>query len=1010
MPRVESQQSLLVRAGFLDTGKAHRLLQDPVLDSVNHEWLLDQVRHTADPDLALLAYIRLLESARAYGKDAMDALYLVCEEEKACQRLFAVLGMSTALGDYLVARPVNVHILQDYKIGSEPLNSSLEKEKESALAAVQARLHDGVYISELPPSEGIDALRAHYWYRIIQLASVDLTQADAGYVMPDVSACISDIVGGVLEAGLAVARAHIPNAKDVGLAVIAMGKTGAREVNYISDVDVIYVAEALNSDLDESEMLNIATHMANYLQRLVSAPSEQPKLWDLDPNLRPEGKDGPLVRTLESHRIYYKRWAQDWEFQALLKARPIAGDGDLGRRYLEMVTPLVWTASQRENFVEDSRAMRRRVEDLVPKKDAEFELKLGKGGLRDVEFTVQLLQLVHGRSDEALHVSSTLDALGELSRRGYVSRKHSHELSQAYKFLRALEHRIQLQRFKRTHLVPQSEQELRRIARALSGYEFSSATELLSYYKKVRRRVRELHLEIYYRPLLPEVARLSNEDISLDATAAKDRLAAIGFRDPSSALYQIKALTSGISRTALIQRQLIPVMIGWFAQGAEPDRGLRSFRIISEQMGSTSWYMRTLRDSTIVAERLAHVLSSSRYICDMLPLHPESITWLDDDSYLGTRSFEELTHELDSLLSRRDSPEEVVLAGRYLRRKELLRAALAQVLGISTAQDTRCAISNSADIAIEAALRSAIMKLETESKAVPIDFAVIAMGRFGGRELSYASDADVVFVHAARPGVSDNDADTFANDLARTMIAMLGMTAKEPVLKIDADLRPEGKNGPLSRSLDSFGQYYDRWVDTWEKQALLRARFCVGDRELGESFLKRIEELRYPDGGLNASELREIRSLKARMETERMPRGIDPTRHLKLGRGGLSDVEWCAQLIQLEHAHRVPELRTTQTVKVLRCAREKKIISASDAQQLIKAWEFASILRDLNVLGTGRTQGSKIDVLPHESTELGIIAMLLGYPIDKRHDVEENYLRIARHARKVCEQIFYGER
>ncbi|MBM7825536.1 glutamate-ammonia-ligase adenylyltransferase [Arcanobacterium pluranimalium] len=1011
MNRIESQHAQLIRAGFMDTDKAQRLLADPILSDVDQSWLIQRAGETADPDLALLAYLRLLESARIHGKEAMDALYVTCEEEAACRRLFAVLGMSSALGDYLIAHPVNVHIVQDYKIGSHPLETSLEAEQEAALAAVHGVAnHRGDAVSTLSCEEAISAVRAHYWYRMIQLAAVDLTEPHAGTTMPQVAKCISDVIGGVFEAGLAVARAHISRAQDIGFTVIAMGKTGAREVNYISDVDVIYVARAIVAELDDASMLDIATQIANFLQKLVSKPTREPALWEIDPNLRPEGKDGPLVRTLDSHIAYYKRWAQDWEFQALLKARPIAGDRELGESYIAALEPMVWQASERPNFVEDSRAMRRRVEDLVPKKDAENELKLGRGGLRDVEFTVQLLQLVHGRPDETLRVRPTLDALCALSEGGYVSRKSAQELSNSYKFLRALEHRIQLQRFKRSHVVPSSESELRRIARSLHGYELATAEDLKHYFHKVQRRVRELHLEIYYRPLLPQVAKLSAEDISLDSQAAQARLAAIGYRDPVGALNHIRALTSGISRTVMIQRQLLPVMIGWFAEGAEPDQGLRSFRIISEQMGSTSWYMRTLRDSALCAERLARLLASSRYITQALPSLPESITWLDGESQLVARSFSELERELESLLSRRESPQDVTLAGRYLRRKELLRIAMAQALGLADGDTTRRAISCTADIAIDAALRGAIIKTTDElGTDVPIVFTVIAMGRFGGQELSYASDADVIFIHEALPGVEQETADVFANSLARNLIALLNFTAQEPVLPVDADLRPEGKNGPLSRSISSCQAYYDRWVDTWEKQALLRARYCVGSHELAQKFFAMIDPLRYPEDGLDAAQLREIRMLKARMERERMPRGVDPTRQVKLGRGGLSDVEWCAQLLQLNHAHQFPQLHSTDTISVLKEAASQQLLEHDDARKLICAWELASQLRDLNVLGTGRTQGAKIDVVPHESTELGIIAALLGYPLDKRHDVAEDYLRAARQARKVCERVFYGE-
>src|SRR5690606_4983305 len=305
------------------------------------------------------------------------------------------------------------------------------------------------------------------------------------------------------------------------------------------------------------------------------------------------------------------------EFQALLKARTVAGDRDLGRAYEDAIAPFVWSAAGRENFVEDSQAMRRRVEDHVPAAEADRQLKLGKGGLRDVEFTVQLLQLVHGRADESIRSRSTLTALGELAAGGYVGREHAARLGVCYRFLRSLEHRIQLFRLRRTHLVPTAEDELRRLARSL-GMRAEGAAGLSERWRATRREVRGLHEEIFYRPLLPAVAQLSPDEVSLAPEAAKARFAAIGYRDPAGAMRHVTALTEGVSRRAAIQRQLLPVMLGWFAEGADPDAGLLAFRTLSETLGTTHWYLKLLRDSGSAAQRLAHLLSNSRYMADAL--------------------------------------------------------------------------------------------------------------------------------------------------------------------------------------------------------------------------------------------------------------------------------------------------------------------------------------------------------------------------------------------------------
>lgn len=999
-----SDTSLLREAGFWDPVNAQRLLADQVLADVDKYWLVDNLRQVPDPDLGLLGYLRLLESARKSGKAASDALYITCEDPQATARLFAILGFSRAATDYLVARPTNVHILQT--VNMRPLQTSAEIEKQLALQAVHADSAATVPVSSLGPEEAVTALRAHYWYRIIQVAAADLTAPNGPEVFADVAGAITDVAAGIIEAALAAGRATVPDSEKVGLAVVAMGKTGGRELNYISDVDLIYVARALPgaadaANLTETDVLAIGTQLASFLARAVSEPGAEPALWEIDANLRPEGKDGPLVRTLESHLAYYERWAQNWEFQALLKARPLAGDMELGEQYVQALVPLVWSAAGREGFVEGSQAMRRRVEGLVPAKEAGRQLKLGKGGLRDVEFTVQLLQLVHGRTDNTLRVRSTLAAISALSAGGYINRDAAEELADNYRFLRTMEHRIQLERFQRSQLVPEKEVELRRIARAMQD-DVSDADALEKKWRKIQRRVREAHLEIYYRPLLPATARISTDAVALQEDAAQARLAAIGFRDPASAYRNMVALSTGVSRTAAIQRQILPAFIGWLAEGAEPDHGLAAFRDLSETMGATSWYMRLLRDSRYAARRLARLLSSSRYVSGALPQLGEALTWLDDAALLQPRT--DLPQELDALLSRRTSGKDIALAGRYLRRRELLRTAMADVLHEISPRGARQAISVAGDIAISAALRAALAE-----EAPLVKFLVVAVGRLGGAELGYASDADLIFVHQPLPGVPENKANEQAIQIARAVISYLSRSGAEPAFPADADLRPEGKNGPLSRTLSSYQEYYERWGQTWERQAALRARYCAGDTELWEDFQAVIDPFRYPVDGLTPAQLREIRTIKARVESERIPRGVDPSRQLKLGRGGLADVEWVVQLLQLRYGAAHPQLQVTGTLEALAAAKTVGVVSADDAERLEKAWSMASLLRDANVLGTGRTQGAKIDVLPHESQELAVIAPLLGVPAAQRHDLEENYLKLARRARTTAEHIIYEE-
>lgn len=1001
----------LTRVGVDDVPRAERLLADAALVELLPgvaDVLVGALPDVADPDAALLAVAKLAGAVR--GDDALADLLraTLATDGPARQRLLAVTGASVALGDTLAAHPTNLHAIVDETPGTAVPAAQVRAE---LLTAVGADPDDEVPVATLTGAAGTDAMRRAYRTRLLRIAATDLTVTDPLNRMPGVAAALADLAAAALEAALALARADLPDhGAGVRLSVIGMGKAGGRELNYVSDVDVIYVAEpAEGSGVSEADALATGTRLATGLARACSTPSAEPALWPVDAALRPEGKDGPLVRTLASHRAYYERWAKTWEFQALLKARPLAGDLVLGRSYVEMTQPLVWAAVQRENFVEDSQAMRRRVEGNIPAAEADRQLKLGVGGLRDVEFTVQLLQLVHGRSDEEIRSGSTLTALAALASGGYVGRDHAARLAVCYRFLRLLEHRIQLHRLRRTHLLPTAEADLRRLARSV-GMRAEGAQGLLERWRQVRRDVRHLHEELFYRPLLPATAQLSAEEASLAPEAARARLAAIGYRDPAGATRHIAALTEGVSRRAAIQRQLLPVMLGWFADGPDPDGGLLAFRRLSEELGTTHWYLKLLRDSGTAAQRLARVLSTSRYVADALTRSPESVTWLADDDELEPRGHERLQAEADAVLTRAQEPVPATQALRGLRRRELARTAAADVLGVVTGQRAAQSLTVAADVVLAGALRVARWEARAARglDADPTRMLVVAMGRLGGRDMGYSSDADVLFVHDPMPGADPRGAQDFALAVATSIRQLLGAVGPEPPLAVDADLRPEGRNGPLVRSFDAYAEYYERWSSPWESQALLRARPAAGDDELAQRFVALIEPLRYPPGGLEAATVREVRRIKARVEAERLPRGADPARHLKLGRGGIADVEWTVQLLQLQHAAEHAALRTTGTLEALTAAADAGLLDDADRRALVEAWELASRLRDANVLWTGRSHGAHADVLPHDRQALAGLARVVGYPSGSGSELEEDYLRTARRARTVVERVFYG--
>ncbi|MFB7250640.1 bifunctional [glutamine synthetase] adenylyltransferase/[glutamine synthetase]-adenylyl-L-tyrosine phosphorylase [Microbacterium sp. NPDC056234] len=982
--------SALARLGFAELSAAARSLTELAeLTGIDRAVLIDGAAGGADPDAAVAGMLRIAR------RDSTAVSRLLSIEEIRV-RVWRVLGASIGLGDFFLRHPEALDVLSEPAV-EVPDAAALKHRMLAAVGAV-----DG--FADTSDDEAWVRLRVAYRRELARIAIADLSHPRPADLIPVVSAGLADAAAAALEASLAVARTRVASTTShaavaaTQLAIIGMGKAGARELNYVSDVDVIFVGGSADEDVvEESRAIDLSTRLARETMRGLSGIEVEPPLWEVDAALRPEGKQGALVRSLASHLAYYDRWAKSWEFQALLKARPLAGDAHLGEAYIEAVQPKIWSSAARENFVDSVQRMRERVTAHIDPEDAAYQLKLGEGGLRDIEFTVQLLQLVHGLADPRIRTRGTLESLDALVERGYIGRADASTFAEDYRTLRLLEHRLQLRELSRTHLMPRTDEGRRILSRA-SGLADSGAG-VWELWERVRREVRDIHTRLFYRPLLTAVASLPEEGRSLSTEQAHDRLAAIGFRDPAGALRHIGALTNGLSRKATIQRHLMPVMVRWFADGTDPDYGLIAFRRISERLGDTPWFLRMLRDSSGAAESLTRLLSSSRYVGELMEWIPESVAWLDSAESLRPRSESALDEEARAIQTRHEKTTDALRAVRGLRRRELLRTAMGAVLDVLTIEQIAVALTGITDATIQAGLR-AVRREVVPAEDDSLDFAVIGMGRFGGAELGFGSDADILYVYEAND-VEPQRAQQLAVKLVNGLREHL--TDQRVPLDLDADLRPEGRNGPVVRTFDAYAEYYRRWSLSWEAQALLRARGVAGSATLISRFMRLADSVRYPEQ-VDLQGLREIKRIKARVEGERLPQGADPRRHLKLGPGSLSDVEWLVQLIQLQHAAEVVGLRTTSTLQALDAAVADDLVPADGADRLREAWRLASRLRSAITLLTGQTS----DVLPSDRRQLDGIGRLLGYPDRSATEVEEDYLGVTRRARRVFEELFYG--
>ncbi len=997
MPRSQTTLTDLARVGFAHLGEADEQLRAlEAASGVLLPELLASFQTAADPDLALRGVQRILQRAS-------DVMMAALVDPLLRTRVVRVFGASEGLTDFFVRHPSRLP-----ELGVADLRlPTAETAKRELLASVDAV--DG--FAGIVGENAWTALRIRYRVLLALVTAYDLEQPNPVAGLDRIASSLADLASGALEASLAVARTqlstkgnglwHFPveQVREARLAIIGMGKAGARELNYVSDVDVIFVGEPDAAGvIGAPTAIEITTRLAMVTMRGISEAGIEPGLWEVDPNLRPEGKAGALVRSLESHAAYYDRWAKNWEFQALLKARPLAGDLLLGEEYTRLVAPKVWSSSSRENFVESVQRMRERVTEHIKPADVEYQLKLGPGGLRDIEFTVQLLQLVHGQMDESVRQRGTLPALAALAEGGYIGRVESVEFAQDYRVLRLLEHRMQLRHLSRTHMMPRDEPEQRVLARG-SGLA-TSAANLITRWSDIKVRVRTLHERLFYRPLLAAVAALSPDEQALTSAQAEARLAAIGFQNPAGALSHIAAMTAGVSRRASIQRTLLPVMLQWFANGADPDYGLLAFRRLSDTLGETYWFLRMLRDSSGAAARLTQVLSGSRFVGELLERIPEAAAWLENDEELRPRPVAVLEDETRAIVARHESPDAAAMALRTARRREVLRLAISSILGMCTVEELGVALTQITTTHLQGTL-SVIRQSAAPSSGDGIEFAIIGMGRYGGGELGFGSDADVLYVYRA-VRVDKQTAQSVAQFIVNE-INRLTEDHRLP-LDLDIDLRPEGKNGPAVRSLESYANYYERWSLTWEAQALLRANGVAGDRALIESFHALADSVRYPTS-ISEMEVREVKRIKARVEKERLPQGADPARHLKLGRGSLSDVEWYVQLLQLQDAGRVPAIRTTSTLEALAAEEAAGLISHDDARKLHAAWIFASRARSAMTLWTNKTS----DVLPTDRRQLEGVARLLEYPPGSATRLEEDYLGVTRRSRAVFERLFYGQ-
>jgi glutamate-ammonia-ligase adenylyltransferase len=920
--------------------------------------------------------------------DVREALNRSADPRAARDALERLVDAHPWLAADLTQDPVLRDALIAVSVASRSLRAALERDPGAVAMLRSDALRGDPAADDILALDGADtvptvaesgtAIELRRWKhrQLARIAARDLLGlADLRVVARE----LSEVASASLSVALRLAEPRVP------MTVIGMGKLGGNELNYASDVDVIFVHRG---DGETAE----AERAARAVLRVMSEPTAEGIVFRTDAALRPEGRAGALSRSVDAYVAYWERWARPWELQALIKARPVAGDDELGAAFAERTSPFVWPELLDPDAVREIRAMKARTEEMLRRQGvADRELKRGYGGIRDIEFAVQLLQLVHGRADPNVRSRTTLEALEELARGGYVSLHDANQLDEAYVWLRTVEHRLQLVDEHQTHTIPSDTEARTHLARVL-GFRDTPAVSALEAFDDAHRSrqavVRTIHEKLFFAPLLDTLAGVG----ALPEGAAEARLAAFGFEDIDQTRNALNELATGLTRRSRVMQQLLPAILGWLSAGPDPDLGLLQLRRLSEGYTRSSTLARRFRETPVAAERACRILSSSRVLGLALHRHPDVVDALADDGFVHNElARSELVEAAVGTLDWRSDEDERRAGLRRFKRRELLRIGTRDTVGNCELSSIGRELAHLGDACIEAVL---------QSMEPPLPFAVIGLGRLGGCELSYASDIDIVFVY---DGKSARDFDE-AERLATRLVRAIGETTSEgATFRVDARLRPEGNQGPLARSLDGFGAYYERYGQTWEFQALTRARPVAGSDEVAARFMELIEPFVYRDP-MPEDWRREIRRMKARIERERIPPGEDPRFHLKLGRGSLSDIEFTVQLEQLAAGGHDAGLRAASTLAALDALVGSARLDAEDADRLRESYDLCERARNARYLLTG-TPG---DALPIAGDEAEKLARLLGYAEQPQQRLRDDYRRVTRRARSVVERVFYG--
>ncbi len=831
-------------------------------------------------------------------------------------------------------------------------------------------------------------------------------------------------------------------AREAAMTIIGMGKLGGRELNFSSDIDIIYFYESdrgETSGVDDGRrgrkgVVSLHTFfnkLAEQITKALHQVTEDGFVFRVDLGLRPEGKSGDMAVSLRSAEVYYESWGQSWERTAMLKARPVAGSLELGEQLLQLLSPFVYRKYLDYTLIEDMKLMKQKIDvSLARTREGETNLKLGRGGIREIEFFIQALQLVYAGKTPRLRERNSLMALQLLAEARLISDEESRQLSEAYRFLRTVEHRIQVVQERQTHSLPSGTEELQALARRCGFLRENGLERFSETLEGHRQRVATIYNGLFYsreeklqQAVQPEILCLL--DVKADPDLVKDLLAERRLEDLDRAFDNLNLLRGGRVRGNITERsrrvlaQIAPPLLQYLLESPDPDMALANAeKFLGVVAGRSSFYA-LLAENRATLQLLATLFGTSAFLSKILIGHPELLESMVARTYaFMLKPREVMQEELASLLSQAEDFEELLDVLRRYRNEEFLRIGLNDIHGKVGQGSIASQLTDLAETCLEAACTIATAELSRFGQPTWRDngtyhrsnLAIIGMGKLGGRELNYHSDLDIIFIYDHQ-GMTDGDKQISNHEyfakLAQKLILILATQTREGyVYKLDTRLRPSGNAGPLVTSLESFLAYHRSEAQIWERQALAKARVVFGEPVLAEHIGAVVRQSAF-GSSIDEEGRREIHRLRMRMENE-IARESEGSYNIKTGRGGMVDVEFVAQYLLLRYGCRHPELRTTNTIVALKEARGAALLARADADTLINGYKFLRKLENrLRLL-----HDYSINALGGDQRYLDKLARRLGYDPKLRHPGQaliKDYEATTEAIREVYERTL-GER